>query len=104
MSEHISHKPYQPNDFLRDNHTVISSVFPDFFEQVSQSENEAINPELQYKTLEDRILAVTAHEPTMQLLGRERFAALPQIQRFQLVKDSLVFMKAINEAKEQIIE
>jgi hypothetical protein len=104
MTEFAGKKPYQPDDFLRDNRNVITSVFPNFFESLSTGENEIIDPELQYKTLEDRVLAVTSHEPAMQLLGRERFMTLPQEQRFQLVKDSLGFISAINEAKQQIVE
>lgn len=103
MTEFVGKKPYRPNEFLQDNRAVIDSVFPDFFSQ-TQNDNEDVDPELQYKSLEDRVLDITAHEPAMQLLGRERFAILPQIQRFQLVKDSLELIKALEDAKQQIME
>jgi hypothetical protein len=101
MSELAGKRPYQSDDFLKENRGVITSVFPDFFE-VDVIENETHDAELQYKTLEDKVLALTAHDPAMQLLGRERFAELPQTQRFQIVKDSLLFVQAIHEAEKAL--
>jgi len=104
MSESIGKSPYQPDDFLREHRAVIHAVFPDFFQTGDSGDNEAIDPELQYKTLEDKVLNVTSHEPAMQQLGRERFMNMPQGQRFQLVKDSLQFIEAIQDAGKQIVE
>lgn len=103
MSEFMNKKPYEPADFLNDNRAIISKVFPDFFEpDQTPDEITTHDPETDYKRLEDKVLTMTAHEPAMQLLGRERFNELPQQQRFQLVTDTLGFVVALKEANDAI--